>query len=75
MAEIDADGAAVFAEACRIGLEGLVSKRFDAPYRSGRWRTCRDACGFNLITVLPERVRPQGVRVFGLDPIARALSC
>src|ERR1700678_1493490 len=30
------DGAAVFAEACRMGLEGIVSKRIDAPYRSGR---------------------------------------
>jgi bifunctional non-homologous end joining protein LigD len=33
---IDADGAAVFVEACRMGLEGIVSKRRDAPYRSGR---------------------------------------
>jgi hypothetical protein len=28
---IEADGAAVFAEACRMGLEGIVSKRLDAP--------------------------------------------
>jgi bifunctional non-homologous end joining protein LigD len=33
---IEAEGAAVFAEACRMGLEGIVSKRIDAPYRSGR---------------------------------------
>jgi bifunctional non-homologous end joining protein LigD len=25
----------VFAHACRLGLEGIVSKRLDAPYRSG----------------------------------------
>jgi bifunctional non-homologous end joining protein LigD len=30
------DGAIVFAHACRMGLEGIVSKRRDSPYRSGR---------------------------------------
>jgi len=29
------DGPAVFEHACRMGLEGIVSKRLDAPYRSG----------------------------------------
>ena len=29
------DGATVFAHVCRMGLEGIVSKRLDAPYRSG----------------------------------------
>jgi bifunctional non-homologous end joining protein LigD len=29
------DGAAVFEHACRLGLEGIVSKRLDSPYRSG----------------------------------------
>ncbi len=29
-------GAAVFREACRLGLEGIVSKRADQPYRPGR---------------------------------------
>ncbi|MBL8658723.1 MAG: DNA ligase D [Rhodospirillales bacterium] len=32
-------GAAFAGEACRMGLEGIVSKRIDAPYRSGRTRT------------------------------------
>jgi hypothetical protein len=31
----DEDGAAIFAQACRMGLEGIVSKRLTAPYRSG----------------------------------------
>jgi bifunctional non-homologous end joining protein LigD len=26
----------VFDQACRMGLEGIVSKRLDKPYRSGR---------------------------------------
>jgi bifunctional non-homologous end joining protein LigD len=30
------DGAAVFQHACRMGLEGIVSKRKDSLYRSGR---------------------------------------
>jgi bifunctional non-homologous end joining protein LigD len=30
------DGGALLAEACRLGLEGLISKRSDLPYRSGR---------------------------------------
>src|SRR3954464_15526428 len=33
---IEADGAEVFAAACRLGVEGIVAKRVDAPYRSGR---------------------------------------
>jgi ATP-dependent DNA ligase len=28
-------GAAIFQQACRMGLEGIVSKRPSAPYRSG----------------------------------------
>jgi len=38
---IAGDGSAVFAEADRMGLEGIVSKRLDSRYRSGRsdkWR-------------------------------------
>jgi bifunctional non-homologous end joining protein LigD len=30
------DGEKVFRHACKLGLEGIVSKRRDAPYRSGR---------------------------------------
>jgi bifunctional non-homologous end joining protein LigD len=33
---IEADGPTVFAYACKMGLEGIVSKRKDSPYRSGR---------------------------------------
>jgi ATP-dependent DNA ligase len=35
----DADGAVVFRQACVMGLEGIVAKRRDSRYRSGR---CRD---------------------------------
>ena len=33
------DGPTVFRHVCRMGLEGIVSKRLDAPYRSGPSRT------------------------------------
>jgi bifunctional non-homologous end joining protein LigD len=33
---IDGDGAAIFAHACRLGHEGIVAKRRDLPYQSGR---------------------------------------
>ena len=32
---IKGDGPAVFRHACSLGLEGIVSKRMDSPYRSG----------------------------------------
>lgn len=31
-----ADGTQVFQHACKLGLEGIVAKRRDRPYRSGR---------------------------------------
>jgi len=31
-------GDVVFRHACRLGLEGIVSKRLGSPYRSGRSR-------------------------------------
>jgi bifunctional non-homologous end joining protein LigD len=40
------NGQEVFEHACRLGLEGIVSKRADAPYRSGRqdsWRKLKCA--------------------------------
>ena len=33
------DGPTVFEHVCRMGLEGVVSKRTDAPYRSGPSKT------------------------------------
>jgi bifunctional non-homologous end joining protein LigD len=32
---MDGDGETVFRHACKFGLEGIVSKRKDSPYRSG----------------------------------------
>jgi bifunctional non-homologous end joining protein LigD len=33
---LEGDGPSVFAHACKMGLEGIVSKRKDSAYRSGR---------------------------------------
>jgi bifunctional non-homologous end joining protein LigD len=41
------NGAAAFAQACAMKLEGLISKQADAPYRSGRTRSwLKSKCGF-----------------------------
>jgi bifunctional non-homologous end joining protein LigD len=40
-----ADGAVVFAKACELGLEGIVSKRASSRYYSGRsraWLKCKN---------------------------------
>ncbi|WP_460452444.1 ATP-dependent DNA ligase [Alsobacter sp. SYSU BS001988] len=37
--ETDADGEALLRHACAMGLEGIISKRWDSPYRSGRSQT------------------------------------
>ena len=62
----EADGALVLQEACRMKLEGIVSKRADAPYRPGRVDTfikikCADlqefvVGGFSPSTVLPRAI-------------------
>jgi bifunctional non-homologous end joining protein LigD len=36
---IEAEGAVVFAHACKLGLEGVVSKRAGSLYRSGASRS------------------------------------
>jgi bifunctional non-homologous end joining protein LigD len=33
---MDGDGETVFRHACKLGLEGIVSKRKESAYRSGR---------------------------------------
>jgi bifunctional non-homologous end joining protein LigD len=36
---LEGDGATIFAHACRLGLEGIVCKRADSPYRAGASKT------------------------------------
>lgn len=39
--DMGGSGQPLLAEACRMGIEGIISKRGDAPYRSGRGRSWR----------------------------------
>jgi bifunctional non-homologous end joining protein LigD len=39
---IEGDGAIVFDHACRLGLEGIVSKRLGGAYSSGSSGRCRN---------------------------------
>ena len=36
---LEGNGAEIFAQACRMGLEGIVSKKLTSPYRSGKAKT------------------------------------
>ena len=48
----ETEGAAVLESACRMGLEGIVSKRLDAPYRSDRsesWRKAKCRAGHEVV--------------------------
>lgn len=59
-AHIEGEGEALFKQACNLGIEGLVSKRKDARYRSGRntnWikRTCRQRDTFALVGIAYKR--------------------
>ncbi len=36
---LDGKGPEIFAQACRMGLEGIVSKKLTSPYRSGKAKT------------------------------------
>ncbi|MGO4677826.1 ATP-dependent DNA ligase [Bosea sp. 2YAB26] len=57
-ADVDAEGDAFLALACKMGLEGIIAKRRDAPYRSGRggeWLKikCIQSEGFFIIGYEP----------------------
>jgi bifunctional non-homologous end joining protein LigD len=49
------DGATVFAHACQLGAEGIVSKRIDSTYRSGPSRAWIKVRNLASITVQRER--------------------
>ena len=63
---IDGGGAELFKRACKLGLEGLVSKRLDASYRSGRtinWTkvTCRNRETFYAVGIANKGKKFDGV--------------
>jgi bifunctional non-homologous end joining protein LigD len=61
---VEGEGAEVFAEACKIGAEGVVSKQAAAPYRSGRTRSwLKVKCGMRQEFVVVGFTRPAGSRI------------
>ena len=61
------DGAVVWQQACQMHLEGIVSKRADAPYRAGR--------SDNFIKIkCAHRAGIRGRRLFALDRRCRGRS-
>jgi bifunctional non-homologous end joining protein LigD len=62
----DEDGSLVLKQACRMSLEGIVSKRADAPYRSGRSETfiktkCSNAQEFVVGGYSPSTAMPRAI--------------
>ncbi|WP_439496858.1 DNA ligase D [Bosea sp. (in: a-proteobacteria)] len=60
-------GQTMLSHACRMGLEGVVSKRADAPYRSGRGRDwikskCTQRQEFVIAGYVPSQVPGRGLR-------------
>ena len=60
------DGSAVWQQACRMNLEGMVSKRVDAPYRPGRSDTflktkCHSAQEFVVAGYSPSTAMPRAI--------------
>jgi len=61
--QIEGRGAEVLAEACRLGLEGVISKRADSPYRGRRSRDwLKTKCGLRQEFVIGGLTRPKGGR-------------
>jgi len=67
---LEAEGEEVFAHACRMGLEGIVSKRRDAPYRSGPQESwiktkCTKSASFPIIAFVEKLgARPRRIASF-----------
>jgi bifunctional non-homologous end joining protein LigD len=65
-AEIDAEGERFLRKACELGLEGVIAKRRDAPYRSGRsgdWLKikCVQSESFAIIGYEPSTIALGGI--------------
>jgi len=60
---VQGDGPSFFAEACKLGLEGIVSKRADSPYEATRGRAWQKVkCALRQEFVIGGYTDPQGSR-------------
>jgi len=65
-AHLERDGDAMLRHACRLGLEGIVSKRKDRPYRGGRsldWQKtkCSQRQEFVIAGYVPSSTTPRAI--------------
>ncbi|MEO6326546.1 MAG: DNA ligase D [Thermoanaerobaculia bacterium] len=61
---VEGSGTSFFREACRLGLEGMVSKRRDGPYEAGRGRGwVKVKCGNEQEFVVGGFTDPEGSRI------------
>ncbi len=70
--EVEGDGAAFLAQACELGLEGIIAKRRDAPYRSGRggeWQKIKCIASETFLIIGYE---PSGIARGGLGALLLA---
>ena len=63
---LEVDGPTMFEHSCRLGLEGIISKRVDLPYRSGRgdhWlkSKCVERQEFVILGYVPSTVGSRSV--------------
>jgi bifunctional non-homologous end joining protein LigD len=68
---LDVDGPTMLEHACRLGLEGIISKRADLPYRSGRgghWlkSKCVEGQEFLVLGYAPSTVASRSVKSLAL---------
>jgi bifunctional non-homologous end joining protein LigD len=68
---LEVDGPTMLEHSCRFGLEGIISKRKDQPYRSGRgehWlkSKCIDRQEFVLLGYIPSSADSRSVGALGL---------
>lgn len=62
-AHVEGNGPAFFTQACGLGLEGIISKRREAPYRPGRGREwLKVKCLQEQEFVITGYTRPKGAR-------------
>jgi bifunctional non-homologous end joining protein LigD len=70
--EVEADGSALLAHACELGLEGIIAKRRDAPYLSGRGGEWLKIKGIQSDTFLIVGNEPSAVALGGIGRLLLA---
>ena len=63
---LETDGPTMLEHSCRLGLEGIISKRADAPYRSGRGESwlkskCRESQEFVILGYVPSTAATRSI--------------